>query len=337
MSGFDDDPTWHRIRMKADVGRAEEETSETTEWESSGIRSKSKKARPSDPIEAELGATGEVPAIDKIIGDRYVLREMLGIGGMGAVVSAVDTQTGREVALKLLRSAGGRETRARRMRREAENARQIASAYVPRVDEMFIDGSEPFIVMERLHGETLRDRLRRDGPLPFEEAIAITSQLLDALEEVHQAGVVHRDVKPANVFITDGTVKLIDFGLAARPGDLATNDAARVESLNAFGTLDYLPPERLLEQHDVDHRGDIWSAGITLYAALTGTHPFLRDQWKDQVQATLLDDPPAISELRPDVPAAIDDVICRALAKEREWRYPSARAFGIALCAAAYA
>jgi serine/threonine-protein kinase len=253
---------------------------------------------------------------------------------MGAVVSAVDTVTGREVALKLLRSAGSRDTRARRVRREAENQRQIGGEYVCRVDELFVDGSEPFIVMERLHGETLRERLRREGPLPFDEAMSIVSQLLDALDAVHQAGVVHRDVKPANVFITDGTVKLIDFGLAARAGTNAACDV-RVESLNAFGTLDYLPPERLLEQHDVDHRHDIWSAGITLYAALTGTHPFLRDQWRDQVQATLLDDPPPISEMRDDVPPAIDDVISRALAKEREWRYPTARAFGIALCAAA--
>jgi serine/threonine-protein kinase len=272
--------------------------------------------------------------MDRIIGDRYVLREMLGIGGMGAVVSAVDTLTGREVALKLLRNAGGRETRARRVRREAETARHVGSTFVPRVDELFIDGSEPFIVMERLHGETLRERLRRDGPLPFADAISIVSQLLDALEEVHRAGVVHRDVKPANVFITDGAVKLIDFGLAARSGGPPTNDV-RVESLDAFGTLDYLPPERLLEQHEVDQRGDIWSAGITLYAALTGTHPFLRHAWRVQVEATLLDDPPPVSELRGDVPPAIDDVICRALAKEREWRYPSARAFGIALCAAA--
>lgn len=323
--------------MTGDVARVREETSETSEitqeWsETSGIRSKEN--RPAEPVDGDLDTTGEVPAIDRVIGDRYVLREMLGIGGMGAVVSAVDTVTGREVALKLLRNAGGRTTRARRMRREAENARQIASTYVPRVDELFIDGSEPFIVMERLHGETLRERLRREGPLPFAEAISIVSQLLDALEEVHQAGVVHRDVKPANVFITDGTVKLIDFGLAARAGGAISNDV-RAESLNAFGTLDYLPPERLLEQHDIDQRGDIWSAGITLYAALTGTHPFLRDVWRDQVQATLLDDPPPVSELRGDVPPAIDDVIARALAKEREWRYPSARAFGIALCAAA--
>jgi eukaryotic-like serine/threonine-protein kinase len=319
--------------MKGGVGRPEQDTSEITErWsESSGIRSK-KEARAA--IEADLVATGEVPPLDRVIGERYVLREMLGIGGMGAVVSAVDTVTGREVALKLLRSAGGRTTRARRMRREAENARHIGGSFVPRVDEMFIDGSEPFIVMERLHGETLRERLRRDGALPFVEAISVISQLLDALDEVHQAGVVHRDVKPANVFITDGTVKLIDFGLAARIGGPATNDQ-RVESLDSFGTLDYLAPERLLEQHDVDHRGDIWAAGVTLYAALTATHPFLRDEWHDQVHATLLDDPPPVSDLRGDVPPAIDDVIARALAKEREWRYPSARAFGIALCAAA--
>jgi len=301
----------------------------TAPWsETSGVRSKSDRI-----VEPELQATGEVPALDRVIGDRYVLREMLGMGGMGAVVSAIDTATGREVALKLLRTNGSRDTRARRVKREADAARRIGPEYVARIDELFIDGSEPFIVMERLHGETLRDRLRREGALPLDEAIAIVTQLLDALEAVHDAGVTHRDVKPANVFITDGTVKLIDFGLAARIGTHATD--VRAESLNAFGTIDYLPPERLLEQHDIDHRGDIWAAGLILYAVLTGTHPFLRDAWREQVEATLLDDPPPVSELRNDVPPAIDDVIRRALAKEREWRYQTARAFGIALCTAA--
>jgi serine/threonine-protein kinase len=298
---------WHRIRMGPDVDPVEDDA-KTLDW------------------------TRQLRAVDKVFGDRYLLREMLGIGGMGAVVSALDTETGREVALKLLRTEDSRDTRERRMRREAEYSRDIGGSHVCRVDEMFFDGSEPFIVMERLHGETLRDRLRREGPPPFAEAIAIISDLLAALDAVHAAGVVHRDVKPANVFITEGAVKLIDFGLAARIGG-AANDL-RAESLNAFGTADYLPPERLLGQHEVHPSGDIWAAGMTLYAALTGTHPFLRDVWHDQVEATLLDDPPPVSELRSDVPPAIDDVILRALAKDNEWRFPTARAFGVALRAA---
>lgn len=268
----------------------------------------------------------------RMVGDRYLLREMLGVGGMSTVVAALDTFTGREVALKLLRS-GGRETHARRARREAENAMRVRGPSICRVADTFVDGSEPFIVMERLHGETLRDRLRREGPLPLPDAVAIVSQLLDALEAVHDAGVIHRDVKPSNVFIADSGVKLIDFGLAARSGQVS-NDV-RLDSMKAFGTLDYLAPERLLEHDDVDHRVDIWAAGITLYAALTRKHPFYRSSWQDQLEATLLDDPPPVSARRRDVPPLVDDVLRMALAKDRARRFASARAFGIALCAAA--
>lgn len=293
----------------------------TLDWsETSGVREK------------ELERTNEMPAAQRLVGDRYVLRETLGVGGMATVVAALDTVTGREVALKLLRTRAGHDTQLRRARREAHAAMSVDEAFVCHVDEVSCHGPQPFIVMERLRGETLRDRIRRHGPLGFAETVEIVSQLLDAIDAVHEAGVVHRDVKPANVFIAEDSVKLIDFGVATRAGQVS-NDF-RTESLNAFVTIDYLAPERILEHPVIDHRVDIWAAGITLFVALTGHHPFRRDSWDEQRYVTLLDDPPLVSEMRGDVPASVDHVIRMALAKDPERRFASARAFRAALRAA---
>jgi serine/threonine protein kinase len=208
--------------------------------------------------------------------------------------------------------------------------RRVDSAHVPRIQEMSTEGPRPYLVMERLRGESLRDRLRRtSGGLPLRDAIDIIAQLLRALEDVHGAGIIHRDVKPANVFLVGSSVKLIDFGLAKPPGD------ARTSSLDSFGTIDYLAPERLLEHANVDHRVDIWAAGITLFVALTGSHPFHRDEWRAQLNATLLDDPPLVSDYRTDVPRLVDDVISMALGKEPTDRFASARTFRHGLLAAA--
>jgi serine/threonine-protein kinase len=270
--------------------------------------------------------TDEIPALDP----RYELKEMIGAGGMGTVVAAIDKATGHEVALKLLRSDAPRTTNVRRLMREAETARRVDSTFVPRIQEMAVDGERPYLVMERLRGESLRDRLRRtSGWLPFADVIDIVAQLLQALEAVHEAGIVHRDVKPANVFLVGTNVKLIDFGLAT-----SNSSDIRASSLNAFGTIDYLAPERLLERENTDHRVDIWATGITLHVALTGRHPFHRELWRDQLNATLLDEAPLVSALRSDVPRLVDDVIRMALAKEPEDRFASARTFRHALLAA---
>ena len=309
---------------------ADDDAPTVDRFESSGVRSKHERTHERDE---DLERTTEIPAArQRIFAGRYVLGETLGVGGMSMVVAAHDTVTGREVALKLPRARAGRDTQLRRARREAAATTSIDDAFVCHVDEVSIEGSQPILVMERLRGETLRDRMRRHGPLAFGEAVEIVSQLLDALDAVHEAGVIHRDVKPANVFLAEDGVKLIDFGVATRAGHLA-NDF-RTESLEAFGTVDYLAPERIVEQASIDHRVDLWAAGITLFVALTGEHPFRRERWEEQVRVTLLDDPPLVSALRSDVPLAVDHVIRMALAKDRERRFASARAFRGALRAA---
>lgn len=288
--------------------------------EATGVR-----RRDPDP---DLTETGEMQAASRVFGDRYVAGAILGVGGMGAVYAAVDALTGREVALKILSEALTREDRARCLRHETRMTRLVDSEHVARVEALDVEAPEPFLVIERFSGETLRERVAREGALPFADAIGVVDRLLEALESVHAAGIVHRDVKPANVLVTDdGAVKLIDFGIAA------FTDAA-----GDYGSFDFMAPEQLLGDSQSDPRADVWAAGVTLYIALTGEHPFRRDerQRSRPVEATLLDEPTPASELGADVPRAVDDVIARALAKDPEWRFPSARAFRTALLSARY-
>jgi serine/threonine protein kinase len=271
----------------------------------------------------DLTETGEMKAASRVFGDRYVAGAPLGVGGMGAVYAAVDAATGRDVALKILSAALTRDDRARCLRHEAKMTGLVDSEHVARVEALDVEAPEPFLVIERFSGETLRERVAREGALPFADAVAIVDRLLEALESVHAAGIVHRDVKPANVLLTDeGAVKLIDFGIAA-----FTDDPSE------YGSFDFMAPEQLLGDPQTDPRADVWATGITLYIALTGEHPFRRDerQRTRPLEATLLDDPTPASELGAGVPRALDDVLARALAKDPEWRFPSARAFRTAL------
>jgi eukaryotic-like serine/threonine-protein kinase len=206
----------------------------------------------------------------------YEIQSLLGAGGMGDVYAGRDTRLDRAVAIKVLRSPGGGE-RAARERFERE-ARAIASLSHPHICTLHDVGHEnglDFLVMERLHGETLASRLAR-GPLPMEQAFDIAVQIASALDCAHRAGIVHRDLKPANVFLTgagNGTAKLLDFGLAKayEPG------AARQDSLSVdgavVGTVQYMAPEQL-EGKPADVRSDIYAFGAVLYEMLTGRRAF---------------------------------------------------------------
>jgi eukaryotic-like serine/threonine-protein kinase len=292
--------------------------------ETTGVRRK-------DP---DLVATGELEAPERIFGDRYLVQRTLGIGGMGAVLAAVDGFTGRAVALKILGSVFSRDERARWLRHEMQMMSRASGEHVAAAFAIELDGPEPFLVTECFSGENLRERIARTGALPLADALDIVDALLQALEGVHRAGIVHRDVKPANVFVTSsGAVKLLDFGIATFADDGAVPDSADGNLPDAHGSFDYLPPERLLGHPEIDRRADIWAVGITLYIALTGEHPFQRTERERarQLETTLLDDPTPVSELRSDVPRAVDDVIARALAKDPEWRFASATSFRTAL------
>ena len=177
-------------------------------------------------------------------------------------------------------------------------------------------------------GETLQARLVR-GPLPCEDAVAVALQIAGGLQQAHEHGIVHRDVKPSNVMLlSDGTAKVLDFGVA-KVEDVAITDGDVV-----LGTVAYMSPEQALGRH-VDHRADVWSLGVVLYEMLTGTRPFHGNSRQALIDAILARDPEPITAWRADLPAAIDDVVRRALAKRQDERYASMSSMAADLAALA--
>ena len=276
-----------------------------------------------------------------VVAKRYRIVRAIGAGGMGTVFEAVDIQTGCLVALKALTRSSSNPNALKRLRREAETAVAVRSDYVCQVHYLGVEHGTPFIVMERLHGEPLRARLTALGALPLADAFAITCQLLDALAATHATGVIHRDVKPSNVFMTSERgerprLKLIDFGLAKL---LESNDdgsfarSAEITSPdNIPGTLHYLAPEQLLGT-PVDQRVDVYAAGLALYEMLSGERAYTGDTLDVLIRRIIFEAPPRVTGLRDDLPDAIDDVLAMALAKDPERRFLSAGAFRRALVA----
>ena len=249
---------------------------------------------------------------------RYKVLERLGGGGAGIVYKAEDTRLERLVALKFLSSyRAGNEADKRRFLREA----RVSSALdhpnictVYEVDET--DDGRLFIAMALCEGETLKRRVER-GPLPLAEAVDVAAQIAAGLAAAHAKGIVHRDVKPANVIVApDGRVKLVDFGIAKLP------DQSRLtRDGTAVGTAGYMAPEQI-RGDAVDARTDVWALGVVLYEMVTGRSPFQAETDHDRIRGILSRDPEPLAALRKDVPASVERIVARALAKRPEDRYP---------------
>ena len=264
---------------------------------------------------------------------RYRVLEPLGEGGMGLVFSAEDEDLRRKVALKTLK----RTDRASRQRflREARAAARVSHPNLCPIFEVGEDRGRPFLAMELLPGETLAQRLRQ-GPLPPAEALDLVEDLVAALSALHGAGVVHRDVKPSNIFLTP-RVKLVDFGLAREVRDedaltLRTPSEEVTLPGTIVGTPGYMAPEQILG-HAVDARADVFALGAVLYETLSGRAPFARDTVAAALSATLYDDPPSLGD-SPEL-LAWDAALRGALAKKPDQRFPSAHHAADALRAAA--
>jgi uncharacterized RDD family membrane protein YckC len=259
----------------------------------------------------------------------YRVLRLLGRGGMGAVYEAEQLETGRRVALKVLGQSIDSEEARKRFLREGRLAASVShpnSVYIYGTEE--VDGA-PVIAMELAEGGTLRDLVKKRGTLPPKEAVDVILQVIAGLESAHSAGVLHRDVKPANCFVTpNGAVKVGDFGLSV--STLARSDSQLTASGVMLGTPSYAPPEQL-RADELDVRADIYSVGATLYALLTGRAPFEGEN-AVQVVAAVLDKQPAfISNIRPDVPVALSQVVAQCLEKRRESRFGSYAALREAL------
>jgi len=267
----------------------------------------------------------------------YDVGELLGRGGMGEIYAARGPKG--EVALKVLHPHLADDAQLfGRFKREAAAGARVGGGRVARVDEIGREGGLPFIAMELLRGEDLAAFLRRRGPLPIDEAVALTQRIADALEALHAAGIVHRDLKPANVFLVAGEggappeVRLLDLGICKLTGDFDDEARVRVDAETALthtsaiiGTPGFMAPEQARGRTlEVGPPTDVFAFGIIVYRALTGRLPFPSGDLLSAIEQVCTLEPPPPSQVVPSLPRDVDDVLSLALAKRRDERYQTA-------------
>ncbi len=278
----------------------------------------------------------------------YRVLDVVGGGGMGMVYRAEDLRLGRSVALKFLPEEVANDQAAiKRFLREAQTASALNHPNICTIHEIEEQEGEPFIVMELLQGDTLRGRMEdlKPRPLPLLELLDAAIQVCDGLDAAHSNGIIHRDIKPANIFLTNtGTIKILDFGLAKmttaekaeadnppdalpRPSDASECASQMRPTLTrqgtTAGTAAYMSPEQVRNE-ELDSRTDLFSFGLLLYEAATGTRAFAGETREEVHQAILIQTPPSVRESNPTIPRELDALIAKALVKDRRERYQSA-------------
>lgn len=273
-----------------------------------------------------------------LLAGKYRVEKVLGFGGMGVVVSAFRGDLEQRVAVKFLsQAAAERPDAAERFRREARAAAKIKSEHVARVlDVGTLDTGLPYMVMEFLEGNDIAEELRQFERLPISDAVEFVLQAIEALAEAHSAGVVHRDLKPGNLFLArraDGTrrVKVLDFGISKALSGSSVEELSLTKTAALIGSPLYMAPEQMRSAKDVDTRADIWSLGAMLYEMLTGQPPYLGESIPQLCAALLHDDPIPLRQHRPEVPEGLDHAVLRCLMKDRNQRFPNVFELGRAL------
>jgi serine/threonine protein kinase len=262
----------------------------------------------------------------RLLSNRYELGETLGYGGMSEVHHGHDVRLGREVAIKVLRADLARDPQFQeRFRREAQNAAALNHPAIVAVYDTGEANTEfgnlPYIVMEYVEGRTLRDIVKTEGPMSQKRAMEVMADVSAALDFSHRHGIVHRDVKPANVMITkNGAVKVMDFGIARAMHD---GQSAMTQTAAVIGTAQYLSPEQARGE-SVDARSDVYAAGCVLYELITGEPPFTGDSPVAVAYQHVREDPKPPSSVNPAVTPELDAVVLKALAKGPANRYQSA-------------
>jgi serine/threonine-protein kinase len=266
---------------------------------------------------------------ETILAGRYRLVRLIDRGGMAEVWEGRDEILDRPVAIKVLhpRLVGDQQFQER-FRLEAVAAARLAHPNVVSTFDTGFDGGVSYIVMELVAGRTLRDLLRAERPLPVARAVAIAAAVADALHYAHEAGIVHRDVKPGNILVgDDGRVKVADFGIAK-----AATDRDLTEAGVLLGTAKYLAPEQV-DGRPQDRRSDVYGLGVVLYEMLCGRPPFTGDSDMAVAFQHAHADPPRPRQLRPDIPRRLEGVVLKAIAKAPEQRFTSAAELRQALLA----
>jgi serine/threonine protein kinase len=270
----------------------------------------------------------------KTVGGKYLVRSVLGEGGMGTVFEAEHLSLGRSVAVKVLHPNQARKKNA--VRRFHQEARAAGAIGHPNICEVYdlgtLDDGSPYLVMEKLVGETLADRIAAEGGLPFDDAIDILVQVLSGLVAAHEKSIVHRDIKPENVFLTRRVgcpplVKLLDFGVSkmiAPPLGGKDEDLDLTRTGMVMGTPYYMSPEQARGDRNLDARVDLYACGVIFYEALTGRRPFTAANYNALLLQILSTSPRPARDLRPALPSGFDAVLDKAMARSRDDRYRTA-------------
>ena len=276
-----------------------------------------------------MSAASRPSSSGTIVEGRYELGPVIGTGGMGEVRRARDLRLGRDVALKLLRSDLAAQPEARRrFGEEASAAARLSHANVVTVFDSGEHEGDPYIVMECLPGRTLADELAGGAALELDRVRVIGLGVLGALGAAHALGIIHRDVKPGNVLLTDdGIAKVGDFGIAKTAEGLDLTITGQL-----VGTPSYMAPERLAGA-PATAASDLYSVGVLLYEAIGGRKPFPGDSPMAVAHAITIDEPPPLADLRPDVDGALAAVVQRALARDPADRFEGAHQMAAALAA----
>jgi eukaryotic-like serine/threonine-protein kinase len=284
----------------------------------------------------ELSPTPPI-AMGGVVADKYRVDRVIGFGGMGIVCAGTHVELGTPIAIKFVRpERGGDERAVARFLTEARSAAQLKSQFACRVmDCGRLPSGTPYIVMELLQGADLRTLVDQQGPLPIEDAVSYALQACEALAEAHAKHIVHRDVKPENLFLTEGPdatplLKVLDFGISKQGGPLASN-RVHTEPTENMGSPFHMSPEQMIDPAGVDSRTDIWSLGVVLYEVLTGQLPFSGDT-TPQLCANVMTTQPIPPQLhREEIPDGLSQVILRCLQKDRAHRYADVAELGLAL------
>ena len=267
----------------------------------------------------------------RVLAGRYRLLERLGEGGMGSVWLAEHVELGSHIAIKLIDEELALSASAlSRFKLEAKAAAALSSTHVVRVFDYGVDGSTPFIAMELLQGESLDERLEREGHLSPEKTGRVLTHVARALDQAHSLGMVHRDIKPGNIFISRGEdgedlIKVLDFGIAK---SLRPEDGAHSHTRTGMlvGSPSYMSPEQMRASKDIDQTADLWSLGVVAYECLVGERPFEGESMVELTVSVCMNPLPVPSERGP-VPPGFDEWFARACSRERSERFQDAKEF----------
>jgi serine/threonine-protein kinase len=278
------------------------------------------------------GSSVDDPMIGQTIAEKYVLGRRIGAGGMGVVYEAEHAVTHRRVAVKLMSGAEQQWTpvAVQRFLREARVAAMIGHPNIIEVlDAGTLASGLPYIVLTLLQGESLATLLHRAGVLPPRDAVEIAIEVLEALNAAHARNVVHRDIKPENVFVSTTAngrraITLLDFGISKVTAEGGVESKTLTKTGSVLGTADYMSPEQVRGDDEIDGRTDLWAVGVMLYRMVSGQLPFAGKNYNLVVVSVLTEKEAPLAEVAPKVPHALGAVIARAMAKDRSARFASA-------------